>query len=84
MTHESRRIWDLAVSPDGRTAASCGLDGKVRLWNMATGLELLVLDAPWECIGALAFSPDGRTLAGRTFVGSAVYYWFTAEGEHGP
>ncbi|WP_406170494.1 helix-turn-helix domain-containing protein [Streptomyces canus] len=52
----------VAFGPDGRTVAAVGLDGLVRVWNVATGRTRTVggdrIDAR-----AVAFSPDGRTYA---------------------
>jgi hypothetical protein len=47
----------LAFSPDGRLLATTGL----RLWEVATGREVLAL--PAEEVTRAAFSPDGRLLA---------------------
>jgi RNA polymerase sigma factor (sigma-70 family) len=48
-----------AVSPDGKTVAS-RLEQNVRLWDVTTGVEPGTL---WGCSEAVAFSPDGKTLA---------------------
>lgn len=64
-------IIDLVYSPDGAVLASAGADlddDTVRLWDVDGGGELHALQ-PDERVNALAFSPDGRTLAG----GSAAY-----------
>jgi WD40 repeat protein/tRNA A-37 threonylcarbamoyl transferase component Bud32 len=51
-------------SPDGRTLATASLDGSVKLWHTATGRELMSLEGDAsEPLHALAFSPDGLTLA---------------------
>jgi WD40 repeat protein len=63
-----RMRWGLdaiAFAPDGRTLAT-GLDGGVKLWDTATGLERLTLWATGKEITSLAFSVDGKTLAAAT------------------
>lgn len=55
-------IWHLAFSPDGRTLASSGSGGVIRLWNITTETELLTIDQRGAVISTLTFSPDGRTL----------------------
>jgi dipeptidyl aminopeptidase/acylaminoacyl peptidase len=58
----------IAFAPDGKTFASAGGDGVVRLWDTAAGKELRRLplkDHPQEfsTCESVAFSPDGKTLA---------------------
>ena len=55
-------IWSLAFSPDGKTLASSGSGGVVRLWNLATQSELLSIGRSGKIRSNLLFSPDGRVL----------------------
>jgi RNA polymerase sigma factor (sigma-70 family) len=51
----------VVFSPDGKTLASAGEDGVIRVWEAPTGKELRHFDVGFQ--GHLAFSPDGKTLA---------------------
>jgi len=52
----------VAYSPDGKTLASGG--GKtIKLWDVATGKELVTFQGHTLGVYAVAFSPDGKTLA---------------------
>jgi WD40 repeat protein len=60
----------VALSSDGRLAASTGRDYTVRIWTTADGKEIRLLDLPKRGIpGSVAFSPDSRQL----MVGSADF-----------
>src|SRR4029079_11552785 len=55
----------LAVSPDGRTLALGGdlFTNTLTLWDVATGRQILAVDAMTNSIRSLAFSADGRIIA---------------------
>ena len=72
-------VWDdttvsIALSPDGRYFANSVYDN-VRLWDTETGALVRILDTTPPLTSpapALAFSPDGTTLARNDF-GSGIY-----------
>jgi WD40 repeat protein len=55
-------VNSLSVSRDGRLAAGTA-DGTIRLWDVHTAGELASMHGHTQAVAALAFSPDGKTLA---------------------
>jgi WD40 repeat protein len=64
-------VWSIALSPNGRTLASGGDDGPVRLWDVLTGEQLAGLDGHTDRVYDVAFSPDGSVLASGSRDGTA-------------
>ncbi len=58
----SKAVNAVALSANGRQAASGGQDNLLRLWDVPTGLLLRTFDAPTSAINAVAFSPDGARI----------------------
>jgi WD40 repeat protein len=61
-------VTALAFSPDGKTLASAGYSGTVRLWDVATRRQIgnPIQTGPYP-VYSVAFSPDGKTLASGSF-----------------
>jgi WD40 repeat protein len=77
--HPSRNAipaWSVVFSPDGNTLASSGADGKIQLWDVATGHQLgkplsgHAGEAALTEVGSVMFSPHGKTLASRAAAGA--------------
>ena len=66
-------VFAVDISPDGETIASGSHDGTVKLWNARTGAPIAALAGHAGTVGAVAFSPNGRTLY--TADAAAVHAW---------
>ena len=68
-------ILSMAFSPDGRRLASAAQDGTVKLWETATGREILTLvHGRDELLTGVSFSPDGRQIVSTSKSGT-VKVW---------
>src|SRR5262249_23583109 len=56
-------VTSVAFSPDGKRLASGAHDNTVKVWDAATGQEILSLNGHTGRVTSVAFSPDGKRLA---------------------
>ncbi|OUL31549.1 hypothetical protein BV372_20125 [Nostoc sp. T09] len=56
-------VVSVSFSPDGSLLATGDLDGKICLWRVVDGQQVLTLQGHTGWIWAVTFSPDGKTLA---------------------
>jgi WD40 repeat protein len=67
-------VWGLAFTPDGTRLASASRDMTVKLWDTASGQEVLTLRDFASEVSGVAFSPDGRRLVTTDLGGSVRLY----------
>ncbi len=68
------------LSPDGRTAATWGGDGNIRLWDLQTGLPIGNALKHEGAIQDCAFSPHGEALLA-AYQDGGCQWWDTQTGE---
>ena len=70
----------MVFRPDGKQIASGDLDGRIWVWDVATGKDLLSLEGHTAKVSALAFSPDGKRIASASR-DDTVRVWDVATGK---
>ncbi len=66
-------VFYVDISADGSLAASASKDSTMRIWSLAAGKQVTVLEGLNTVGLCVKFSPDGRMLAGS--IGSQVVLW---------
>ena len=64
----------VVYSPDGTRFATASRDGDARLWDAATGQELLTFYGNGSGLNGIAFSPGGSLVATSGDLGISVYF----------
>ena len=76
--HE-RGVYSVSYSPDGAQIVSGSFDNSMRVWDAASGAELLKLEGHQGWVLSAAYSPDGARLVSGSSDGS-VRVWDAATG----
>ncbi|MBM3840649.1 MAG: hypothetical protein FJ398_22350 [Verrucomicrobia bacterium] len=61
-TRNANGLGHVAFSLDGKTLITSGADGRVELWNIASGRVVLTVKSPLNLATRAFFSPDGNSL----------------------
>src|SRR5262249_12065142 len=59
----NRPVRSVAFTPDGRTLASGGAEGTIKLWDVATGKLRATLKGHTSTVQSVTITADGKTLA---------------------
>ena len=78
--HGGDWVRRVRYSPDGTRLATAGMDGIAKVFDAATGDELLTLSGHTDSIFGLAYSPDGTRLATVSY-DKTVKVWDAASGQ---
>jgi WD40 repeat protein len=63
MAGHDQIVYSVSLSPDAKHVASGGWDGTVRVWEIDSEREVLILRGHSGPVYSVAFSPDGKRLA---------------------
>ncbi len=76
---QSGDFISMGFSPDGGRIVTGGSDGTARVWDAATGRQLLIFSGHSNSISSVVFSSDGQRIVTGSFDGTAKV-WDSASG----
>lgn len=80
LTGDSNIDNSVAIAPDGKTLASGGGDGTIRLWDLKTGELRKTFKGHKSAVYGIYLSPDGQTLASGS-ADESIKLWNLQTGE---
>jgi WD40 repeat protein len=76
-------VYPVAFGPGGERIVCGSGDENVRVWDAASGRQVLSLIGHTDTVRSVAFSPDGKWIASGSSDGT-VMVWDAREGEDNP
>ena len=71
-------VWDIDISPDGKSLVSGSDDGYARVWDLATGDQIALLHVAIP-VSAVKFMPTGKQVLAGDFGGNLTLWDFDKE-----
>jgi WD40 repeat protein/serine/threonine protein kinase len=81
LTGHDKEVKSVAFSRDGRLIVSGGMDGKLRVWEVATGRCLQAVPGHKHRVTSVAFSGDASKMLSGSW-DNTLGLWDTASGQH--